>query len=188
MIQGINSEAVSEPSTRLKYAHIERERRWLLAKQTLSIAAVRTLIIKDRYLIGSTLRLRRVEETGQPPIFKLGQKIRISSAFPSNVAHTTMYLTEAEFKTLATLPAKTLEKARLLLTLGEMTLAIDEFGGHLAGLFLAEIDLGVAGSMPESLPFEVAAEVTNDERFTGGALANITADKLQHLLVAHQIQ
>ena len=62
-----------------------------------------------------------------------------------------MYLTEAEFETLATLPAKTLEKARLLSPLGDMTLAIDEFGGHLAGLFLAEIDLGVAGSMPESL-------------------------------------
>ena len=99
-----------------------------------------------------------------------------------------MYLTEAEFETLATLPAKTLEKARLLSPLGDMTLAIDEFGGHLAGLFLAEIDLGVAGSMPESLPVEVAAEVTNDERFTGGALANITADDLRHLLVAHQIQ
>ena len=77
-----------------------------------------------------------------------------------------MYLTEAEFETLA----------------------IDEFSGQLAGLTLAEVDLGVAGSMPESLPIEVANEVTNDERFTGGALANMTGDDLRQLIVVHQTQ
>lgn len=148
------SDALGGSSAVLKYAHLERERRFLLPKQTFCITAARTLFIQDRYLVGSTLRLRRVEEIGQTPLFKLGQKTRLNSNSPSVIAHTTMYLTEAEFETLSTLPAKTLEKTRLLLPFGEMTLAIDEFSGQLAGLTLAEVDLGVAGSMPESLPIE----------------------------------
>ena len=178
---------VTSPAS-LKYAHIERERRFLLQKRPTGIAVGRELWIQDRYLIGSTLRLRRVEEIGLPTQYKLGQKIRIDNFSPLKVAHTTMYLSEAEFDILATLPAKTLEKTRLVIPVGDLMLALDEFGDRLAGLFLAEIDLGVAGLMPELHPIELVTEVTDDERFTGGALSDTTKDDLFQLLMDYGVK
>ena len=147
----------------LKYAHVERELRFLLPTRPRTPAVQRTRRITDRYLPGTGLRLRRVEEPGRPDVLKLGQKIRLDPAGPSTVAHTTMYLDRAEYDTLLVLAADTLVKTRhTVVAGGSRHLAVDVFEGELRGLVTAEIDLGADGDRPADLGLDVLAEVTGD--------------------------
>ena len=182
MVYGRVSLNVNDVPISLKYARIERERRFLVRNPFPVSGQGRRLHIQDYYLLGTTMRLRSVIEDGQPSIFKLGQKIRIEKNQPSTNAHTTMYISKEEFDLLLQIPANTLEKVRRIEGMGEFNLSIDEFGAHLTGLVLAEIDLGATGTLPDIFPFDIEDEVTNDERFTGGELAKMTADVLSSIL------
>jgi CYTH domain-containing protein len=143
----------------------------------------RTLEITDRYLPGTGLRLRLVEEAGTAPVRKLGHKVRLGPEQPSTVAHTTLYLDEQEYLLLLTLPGQELTKTRLLVAGPDPVWAVDLFHGVLEGLVLAEVDLG---DRPDTGPVEPpggpAVEVTRDERFTGGALAQRDGSGLADLL------
>lgn len=171
----------------MKYARVEKERRFLIRKFP-ETTHDRTLSIQDWYLSNTTLRLRCVEETGKPPVYKLGQKIRIDEISPFTIAHTTMYLSESEFAILRKLPSNSLIKIRTIFHFEDSVLAIDEFEDELKGLMLAEIDLGVADVDIDLLPIEIVAEVTDEERFTGGALASTLSDDLHRLLVEHGVE
>jgi CYTH domain-containing protein len=173
---------VSAVTVELKYAHLERERRLLLASAPSVVAARRSLVIQDRYLRGTRLRLRVVEEQGRVRVCKLGQKVRLDESSAADLAHTTMYLSDTEFAVLAGLPADTLEKTRHLVDADGATVAVDCFHRVLAGLVLAEVDLGVGGSMPSPVPGDPVMEVTADERFTGGALAVTNSSQLRRML------
>jgi len=177
-----NGESIS-----LKYALIENERRFLIRNRIAMSNNPRCLFIQDRYLVGTRLRLRRVEESGLPTVFKLGQKIRFDGSSPSENAHTTIYLSAKEFDLFARLPANELEKVRWINPIGGQSLAIDEFGGRLTGLILAEVDLETAGTIPSNFPIELNVEITNDERFTGGELAKTTSQQLTHILDSYDI-
>lgn len=172
----------------IKYAHIERERRYLLPVNSILPNPVKQLKILDNYLVGSTLRVRRVDEDGKSVVFKLGQKIRIGREIPVKIAHTTMYLTEGEYEILSALPAKSLSKRRLIYSLGTSQFALDEFDGELLGLALAEIDLGEGGFSHNALPFENFQEVTGDDRFSGGGLAGISAEGIRSLLSEYGVE
>lgn len=166
----------------MKYAQVERERRYLPRGASQVLRPTRVLNIQDRYISHSTLRLRRVDEEGKSPLFKLGQKKRIGEDSPLRIAHTTMYITKAEFDLLASLPAKPLEKRRSIFDLGDWQFAMDDFQGGLAGLLLVEVDLGPYGAVHPTLPFEELIEVTGDERFNGGTLAGTTFTDLHTAL------
>lgn len=190
----------------MKYARWERERRFLLAGPPVpGGTSPASLSIHDRYLDGTRLRLRLVEQAGQPAVRKLGQKIRQPGTSPPAVAHTSLYLDPAEYQALAGLPAAELTKTRTLLCWDGPMLAVDVFTGRLAGLVLAEYDLagdraaddgsardgstgdGPPGDGPDGWPpVPVLAEVTGDERFTGGALARTSAADLARLLAGHR--
>jgi CYTH domain-containing protein len=154
----------------LKYARVERERRWLLAAAPDLATATRALDIRDRYLRDTRLRLREVSEADGTVVRKLGHKVRTGDG-PGEVACTSVYLDDSEWDLLATLPADVLEKRRTVLPVEGGAVAVDVFGGHLFGLVLAEIDSGDGDSieLPES--FHSMGEVTDDEVFTGAALA-----------------
>jgi CYTH domain-containing protein len=96
--------------------------------------------------------------------------VRISES-AAEVAHTSIYLDDAEWERLLPLPADLITKVRTLVAHDGWTVAVDVFGGHLAGLVLAEIDSGEgdAVDLPES--YGILGEVTGDEAFTGGELA-----------------
>jgi CYTH domain-containing protein len=166
----------------MKYAHVEGEQRFLLAAIPAQLNTVPSSKIHDRYLGGTQLRLRAVEEPGRDSVLKLGQKIRMEGDPPMAVAHTTMYLDRADYDALLILPAAELHKSRRVLHLSEMTLAVDEFHGDLEGLVLAEVDLGKHGEPITELPIPYLAKVTRDERFTGGMLAVTRPDALSSLL------
>ena len=159
----------------LKYAHVERERRWLLSSSPAGLVAESRLTITDHYLTGTRLRLREVVAGDGRVVRKLGQKVRLGTG-ADEIAHTNLYLDEAEWAALSVLPGDALRKERRRVRLGGVTVAVDVFAGHCEGLVLAEVDRGDGADhgLPDGLP--VVAEVTGDESFTGGSLAAASRD------------
>ncbi|MCU1592968.1 MAG: hypothetical protein JWO12_360 [Frankiales bacterium] len=148
----------------MKYAHLESERRFLLAALP-DLDGARELRITDRYVHRSRLRVRLVEEDGQEPVRKLGQKKRLDESAPSVNAHTTLYLDEAEYQLLCALPAAVLRKTRFV----REGWAFDV---HESGLLLAETE----GLLEPD--FDVVREVTDDLAYSGGELAKKSTSRL----------
>jgi hypothetical protein len=167
---GHSGNSVVVPGHRDKYALVERERRFLMAGiPSGGAAGVRRVDIVDRYLTGTRLRLRRGGAPGSAgPELKLTQKVPAAQPGPVRGLVTSLYLSSAEYDVLATLPGAELAKTRLFFP----PYAVDVFGPPRGGLVLAEVeldsdaDLAACPPPPGSL-----AEVTCDDRFTGGRLA-----------------
>lgn len=165
-----------------QYARVEREQRWLL--RALPDDLMDPVEIDDRYLIGSTLRLRRMRpEAGSGTLYKLGQKVRTTPGSPERVALTNMYLTEHEWDLLAQLGGATLHKTRWHWASGDRLFAVDQFRGRLEGLVLAEIELSEDEALLPALGLAVA-DVTHEDRFSGGHLAALSADEAVALLAS----
>jgi len=147
-----------------KYARYELERRWLLER--LPDGADAGSLIVDKYIDGTSLRLRRIE--GDPPQYKFTQK---ETPAPPDYAKTTItniYLTPDEYELLGVLPGRELRKRRH--HVGRY--AIDVFGGELEGLILAETEFPSEDEMREhSIPDFALRDVSDDVRYTGGWLA-----------------
>ena len=167
------------PGKELKYALVERERRFLLAGP-LAEPSIGVVAITDRYLTGTRLRLRRsaaATQQGEEVVSKLTQKIPSPGGGSGLI--TTIYLNEEEYRSLAVLPAAVLHKTRHSVP----PLGIDVFDGHLSGLFMAEAEFPSDEEMVEFSPASfVIAEVTGDQRFTGGHLVTATRDDLAEAL------
>jgi CYTH domain-containing protein len=161
-----------------RYAATEREQRWLLHR--LPDGVVDRAEIFDTYLEDSTLRLRRVQ-AGSTVVYKFGQKVRHDAGRPSLVQMTNMYLTEPEFELLRQLGGAELHKTRWRWTVDGSELSVDVFGGPLAGLVLAETELAIDAD-GLSRPPHAVAEVTRDERFSGGHLARTTPSDAVELM------
>jgi CYTH domain-containing protein len=147
-----------------KYARFELERRWLLDQ--LPEGAGEGHLIVDKYITGSSLRLRRVES--DPPQYKFTQK---EAPAPPDYAKTTItniYLTPDEYELLGVLPGRELRKNRH--HLGRYS--IDVFGGYLEGLILAETEFASEEEMrAHPIPDFAVRDVSGDVRYTGGWLA-----------------
>jgi CYTH domain-containing protein len=147
-----------------KYSRIERERRFLLAAPPPPDAVVVTRQIIDRYLTGTRVRLRCIDDRE----YKLTQKVPAGEPGPVQGTITTMYLSRPEYDTFAALPATTLAKTRLTVP----PWVVDVFGPPLEGLVLGEAEFDTdEGAHAFRPPVDAVAEVTDDARFTGGALA-----------------
>lgn len=149
----------------LKYAVVERERRYLVARLPEGVTGTREVV--DRYVDGTRLRLREVRESDGTVVRKLTHKVRLSSG-PGEVACTNLYLDEQEWALLAALPGRTLRKKRHVVVADGWTVAVDE---HEDGTLVAEIDDGDAPS--DRLPpwLDVVKNVSDDEAWTGAGLA-----------------
>jgi hypothetical protein len=161
-----------------RYAQLEHERRWALGVVPLGITDERT--ITDDYLLGTRLRLRKIESNGET-IFKLCQKVRIDEANPEVVKITNFYISPGEYSRVLSLPSSAIVKTRHNYVRDNAVFAIDQFHGRHAGLLLAETEI------PESDPtFSDAPsdwfEVTGDDRYSGGRLAFASDDELRQLI------
>jgi CYTH domain-containing protein len=167
-----------------KYARRELERRFLLAGVPPAADEQSGRRIHDRYVIGTRLRLRRVEPLlGGPTEYKLGQKETPNPNRLSYMRHTSIYLTPDEYDILASLPAHVLEKRRYTLVDSGHRYGINVFDGLLKGLVLAEIGAESETELTSCpVPEFAVAEVSDDIRFTGGALAATTAGEAATLL------
>lgn len=152
-------------SVSLKYAVVERERRYRVA--TLPDGVTSVLDIVDRYLTGTRLRLREVRAVDGSVVRKLGHKVRLGDG-PAEVACTNSYLDEEEWALLSTLPARVLRKKRRLVHRDGVRVAVDE---HEDGTLVAEIDDGEGLPRPVPSWLDVIADVSADEAWTGAGLA-----------------
>lgn len=152
-------------SASLKYAVVERERRFIIASLPEAITSSRDIV--DRYVSGTRLRLREVREDDGTVIRKLTHKVRLGTG-PSEVACTNFYLDDAEWSLLTSLPATRLRKRRHIVRRDGHVVVIDE---HEDGTLIAEIDDHDTPSdlVPEWL--EVVDDVSGDEAWTGVSLA-----------------
>ena len=149
----------------LKYAIVERERRFLLRSLPHDIASSRTIV--DRYVTGTRLRLREMRGDDGTAVRKLSHKVRLGAG-PAEVACTNLYLDDEEWALLIALPARVLRKTRHLVRRDGLLVAIDE---HEDGTLVAEIDDGDQPSTIVPAWLDVVEDVSDAERWTGVALA-----------------
>jgi len=167
-----------------KYARVERERRFLLAQFPSDAIVVRSRRITDNYIEGTTLRLRQQIYNDGLTTFKLTQKLPSRGDGAQQGFITSMYLTADEFQLLARLPARKLSKTRFSVP----PFGIDVFDGSLEGLILAEAEFDSAAAAETlTLPFLVAGEVSEDDRFSGGQLALAARRDIQAWLLDYGI-
>lgn len=178
---------MSSPGTgRFAYARLEAERRWLVTEPSARPAADARRI-EDRYLDGTRLRLRSVTAPDGTVVRKLGHKTTPDPGHPSTVWHTSLYLDEGEAAVLGALPGRVLVKDRYVLSddAGRQW-ALDVFRGALAGLVLVEVELAETAGPQQAVdlrpPVPTRREVSDDVRYTGGALAGLVAARLGDLL------
>lgn len=157
----------------LKYAVVERERRYVLA--ALPEGITRTRQITDRYVVGTRLRLREVQNEDGTVVHKLSHKVRLAEG-PGEVACTNVYLNDEEWILLHELPAHELRKTRHLVHRDGLIVAIDE---HEGGTLVAEIDDGEQPSPLVPGWLDVVEDVSDDETWTGAALAARYAGPLE---------
>ncbi len=153
-------------SVSLKYAVVERERRFLLA--SLPKGVVSTEEIVDWYVVGTRLRLREMRGPDGIVVRKLSHKLRLSDG-PAEVACTNIYLDDQEWEVLRGLPARVLRKKRHLLHRDGLVVAVDE---HEDGTLVAEIDDRDQPSQPVPEWLGAVTDVSDDERWTGASLAH----------------
>ena len=117
-------------------------------------------------------------------IFKLGQKLM---ATPSDFVRTTItniYLSAQEHALLTELEADEIHKRRYSVPCSNRVFSVDIFDGSLSGLVIAEVSFDTDAELvePLELPSWVGREVTDEIRFTGGALAGLTARQAEELV------
>ena len=161
-----------------KYSLVERERRWLVDPAALPPLPHRHVLVEDRYLTGTRLRLRRMTDSGGDSVtFKLAKKYE--AADPAARPMVNAYLDDAEFAVFAGLPASAVRKRRFVVD----GFSVDLFEGGLAPLVLAEREAADAPALAALRPPPwVRREVTHDPRFQGGALARLDAEGILALL------
>ena len=153
-----------------KYAHLELERRWLMSAAMADTLDTRDPIaIHDRYIVGTRLRLRAMRH-GDQTVYKLTKKYDCADPLARPIV--TAYLSEAEYKVFAALPALSLRKQRHRLRSDGRDFSFDRFEGALAGLCLAEIEAESEADL-RGLPQPAWAvrEVSDDPRYQGASLA-----------------
>jgi len=153
----------------LSYVGVECERKWLC--RGVPTGRVRHAVhITDVYVEAAKLRLREaIPLGGGAPRRRLSRKADLDGA---HRLMTSIYLSQEEFALFAGLPGRKLVKTRHYLDrVNGIDLVVDEFEGHLAGLFLAEAEFDDEASMSAYMPPDFAVrEVTDDPRYRGGSL------------------
>ncbi len=154
-----------------KYAHMERERRWRVAKAAALNIPDAHVLIEDRYIDDTRLRLRAMTDsiTGKVSL-KLTKKYASGDVLARPIV--TAYLTRTEYDVFATLAAAAIVKRRHVVREGSVDFSVDIFLGPLKGLIIAEIewpdDAGLRALAP---PRWAMCEVSDDPRYQGGTLA-----------------
>ena len=165
-----------------KYAHIERERRYLL--RDLPEGLIRAdphLQITDNYITGTRLRIRKVREprTNKWTV-KFTQKFAPDPDDLSRTIITNTYLNALEAEVLSVFDANEIRKNRYPFEFEGRKFSVDMFLGDLFGLVLAEVSFETDDELDNypKPPFALI-DVTNDPLFTGGRLCEMTFSDLR---------
>jgi CYTH domain-containing protein len=164
--------SIEEEAHGPKYAHIERERRWIVDLSSRpALDGLPSILIEDRYIDSTPLRLRRMTDSASGKVaLKLTKKYEADDPLARPIV--TAYLDEAEYAVFAALPARPLVKRRFHIRDGDRAFSVDLFCGDLAGLELVEIgwpdDEGLRAIVP---PLWADRDVSANPAYQGGTLA-----------------
>jgi CYTH domain-containing protein len=185
MVQTYLGKAADVSEKVKKYAHVERERRFLLREYPpgLEPAHFHTQIF-DNYITNTRLRLRKIREPYKREwIFKLTQKFAPAVEDFSRTFITNLYLTQAEYEMFQIFEGNEIRKNRYPYEHEGRKFSVDVFLGALHGLILAETEFNTDEEMDNfQLPSFAVMEVTNDLMFTGGRLVELTAGEIREEL------
>jgi len=160
-----------------KYAHIERERRYLLQDLPEGLnRADHHLQITDNYLTGTRLRIRKVRDPKTNKwVVKFTQKFAPNENDLSRTMITNLYLNATEAEILSIFEANEIRKNRYYFDFAARRYSIDMFIGELFGLVLAETSFETDEELENfQMPPFALADVTNNEIFSGGKLSELT--------------
>jgi CYTH domain-containing protein len=159
-----------------KYAHIERERRYLLDDLPEGMTrADHHLQITDNYITGTRLRIRKVRDPRSNKwVVKFTQKFAPNAGDLSRTVITNLYLNATEAETLSIFEANEIRKNRYYFEFEGRRFSVDMFLGDLFGLVLAEISFEADDELDRfPTPSFAIADVTNNELFSGGKLSEL---------------
>jgi len=169
-----------------KYAHIERERRYLLQDLPEGLnRADHHLQITDNYLIGTRLRIRKVRDPKTNKwVVKFTQKFAPNENDLSRTMITNLYLNATEAEILSIFEANEIRKNRYYFDFAARRYSIDMFIGDLFGLVLAETSFETDEELENfQMPPFALADVTNNEIFSGGKLSELTFADVKNEIV-----
>ena len=155
-----------------KYSLLEIEKRMLVDPSLLpDLSGLESRLIEDRYFEFGRMRLRKISQAHSSVIvYKLCKKYGKINRLEEPI--TNLYLSEAEYAALLSLPGNDLVKRRYRYEFQGEIFSIDKHAGALAGLYLLEKE-SETGDVLRSIcfpPFAVI-EVTEDVRYNGDSLA-----------------
>src|SRR2546422_6758209 len=165
-----------------KYAHIERERRYLLHDLPEGLnRADHHSQITDNYLTSTRLRIRKVRDPRTNKwVVKFTQKFAPNPDDLSRTMITNIYLNATEAETLAIFEANEIRKNRYPFEFDGRKFSVDMFLGDLFGLVLAEVSFATDEEMDTfAKPPWALADVTNNEIFSGGKLSQLTFEDIR---------
>ena len=173
-----------------KYALVERERRYLL--QDLPEGLARTdphVQITDNYITGTRLRIRKVRDPGTNKwTVKFTQKFPLQPNDLSRTLITNTYLNAIEAETLSVFNSNEIRKNRYYFNYDGKKFSVDMFLGDLFGLILAEVSFETDEELINfPKPDFALAEVTNQEAFSGGRLAELTFSDVREEISKHEL-
>ena len=167
---------------RMKYARVERERRYLLRElpPRLRVNDPHTQI-SDNYITGTRLRLRKIRAPERREwTWKLTQKFAPDAGDFSRAVVTNIYLSQIEYEALSVFEGNEVRKNRYPYEHAGRKFSVDLFLGALHGLILAETEFDADEAIRDfPVPPFAAREVTDDEMFTGGRLVELTVDGIR---------
>lgn len=154
-----------------KYARPELERRWRVDPALRPpVEDLAVVVIEDRYLTGTRMRLRRMTRSDGWTACKLTKKYDTDR--PEARPIVTAYLTEAEHAVFAALPARPVRKRRYRIPIEGRCWSLDVFEGPLEGLELVEVEVPDEATLAALVPPPWATkEVTREVRYQCGSLA-----------------
>ena len=171
-----------------KYARIERERRYLLQDLPEGLARNDPHVqITDNYITGTRLRIRKVRDPATNKwTVKFTQKFPIQPNDLSRTLITNTYLNAIEAETLSVFNSNEIRKNRYYFNYDGKKYSVDMFLGDLFGLVLAEVSFETDEELINfPKPDFAIAEVTNQEAFSGGRLAELTFTDVREEITNH---
>ena len=157
----------------MKYGKYEYERTFIVNKELLNQNIEEVKYLTDTYLIGTSLRLRKVVRKTETQ-YKLTQKKEDVPKRQGVKKITTIYLSNATYEMLRQLAGYEIEKTRHILVINQQRIGIDVVQVGTEQLYLAEVEFETEEEMMAYvLPIHYEKEVTNDPAYSGFEIASV---------------
>ena len=168
----------------VKYSRIEYERRFVIlsSEQWKHLVEPYSKRLQDKYIMDSRIRIRILTDSDTDrQIIKLTKKFDSESPYFRRLC--SILLSSAEYHLFEKFSGKEITKVRHYHIFEEKVFSIDVFEGELAGLVICECEADSLNELMKAIPPSyVTVEVTEDNFFTGGHLANVTQENLKQKL------